>query len=376
MYKAISGLAALSLAIGAFAPQMIHAQENRNPEAVFVMTNAADRNEVISYQRTYNGNFTEAGRFATEGRGSGGAVDPLQSQGSLTFSQDHTLLFAANAGSGTISVFRVFGGQLALVQSLPSGGSEPLAIAQSGRFVFVLNGAAAGSVVSFRMGFAGLLEQIPGSTQFLSGAGAGGSSISVSPDGTRLAVVERNTNSIDTFRVQADGTLGSIVTTKSTAPGIFSASFSPAGNLFVSEVGASGAETDSAISSYSILANGTLSVVSQSVPTFGMANCWNAITPNGKSVYVSNAGSGNISGFSIGQGGTLKPIASTILGTNPAGSANLDIAISADGTLLFSLDSGTGAISIFSIQNDGTLNPAGAIEGLPKAAGFNGIAAL
>jgi len=45
--------------------------------------------------------------FDTEGRGSGGVNDPLESQGSVTLSQDQTLLFAANAASGTISVFRV-----------------------------------------------------------------------------------------------------------------------------------------------------------------------------------------------------------------------------------------------------------------------------
>jgi hypothetical protein len=38
--------------------------------------------------------------FPTGGRGSGGVTDPLGSQGSLTLSQDHSLLFAVNARNG------------------------------------------------------------------------------------------------------------------------------------------------------------------------------------------------------------------------------------------------------------------------------------
>src|ERR1700732_4095339 len=35
----------------------------------------------------------------------------------------------------------------------------------------------------------------------------------------------------------------------------------------------------------------------------------NVVTPDGRFVYVSNAGSGSISGFAIGSGGTLTPLA-------------------------------------------------------------------
>src|SRR5437763_901071 len=75
--------------------------------AGFVMTNDARKNEVISYERGPDGRLSLADRYETAGRGSGGRVDPLQSQGSLTLSKDNRLLFAANAGSGTVSVFRV-----------------------------------------------------------------------------------------------------------------------------------------------------------------------------------------------------------------------------------------------------------------------------
>jgi 6-phosphogluconolactonase len=345
-------------------------------DTVFVMTNAASRNEVIAYQQSPAGNFYEANRYATGGRGSGGITDPLQSQGSLTLSGDRKLLFAANAGSGTVSVFRVERSSLFLVDRVASGGSEPLAVAQVQNLVYVLNAAGSGSIVAFRLGFDDHLQQIINSTTYLTAANSGGSSLSISPNGAFLAVTERLPNNIDTFRINPDGTLSHIVVNKSTAPGVFDAAFAPDGNLIVSETGPAGSQDESAISSYSILSKGTLSAVSQSVPTLGTANCWNAIAPNGKWVYVSNAASSTISGFAIGQGGVLTPIEGTVVGTNPQGSTNLDIAVSGDSKYVFTLNSGNGTISVFAIENDGALSSVEEIDGLPKSAGFNGIAAL
>lgn len=342
--------------------------------AVFVMTNDAATNQVISYQRTPDGQLFAAGRFDTTGRGSGGTIDPLQSQGSLVLSSDHQWLFAANAGSGTVSVFRVEGAWLQLVDRVSSGGSEPLSIAQNGSFVYVLNGAAAGSVVAFQWD-GGKLRQIAGSTRYLSGTSAGGSSVTVSPDNKKLVVTERLTNNIDTFEIYPDGTLGPIVVNGNNPPGVFSARFAPDGAVLVSETGPGGVADSSTLSSFAVLGNGTLSAISASVPTLGAANCWNAISPNGKWVYASNAGTGTISGFTIGSKGALTPIGATVVGTNPPGSTNLDIVVSSDNAYLYTLNSGAGAIGVFAIQNDGSLVSLGQVDGLPPAAGFNGIAA-
>jgi len=65
-----------------------------------------------------------------------------------------------------------------------------------------------------------------------------------------------------------------------------------------------------------------------------------------------------------------------MVGSNPEGSTNLDIAISGDGKFLYSLNGVVGSIGVFSIHPDGTLSEVTQVEGLPKAAGFNGIAAL
>lgn len=239
-----------------------------------------------------------------------------------------------------------------------------------------MNAGGPGRVVGFELGSDGRLHAINNATAFLSTNATGGASITISPDGQYLAVTERLANDIDVFAINPSGTLSPITVNPSPGPGAFSAKFAPDGKLLVSETGPANTTGESAISSYSVVSGGTLTAISQSVPTLGSANCWNAITPDGKYVHVSNAGSSTISGFFIGQGGVLTPIGSTVVGTNPAGSTNLDIATSGDGKFVYTLNSGTGTISVFSIQPDGTLNNIGEIEGLPKSAGFNGIAAF
>jgi 6-phosphogluconolactonase len=376
--KVFRALSTIVIGVSVLSPMLFASPKSGAAETVFVMSNNADQNEVIAFTHSADGSAVAQNRYATGGRGSGGVNDPLESQGSLTLSEDHSLLFAVNAGSGDITVFRVNNnaGRLTFADRTSSGGSGPVAIAQHGNLVYVLNQGGAGSVVGFFIGHNGKLQPIPNSTAFLSANAVGGSSIAISPDGQTVAVVERLTNDIDTFHVNPNGTLAAIVTNPSPAPGAFSAQFAPDGKLVVSETGPAGQVGASAISSYSVLTNGTLSPVSQSVHTFGDANCWNAITPNGSFAYVSNAGSSNISGFTIGTGGVLTPIGPTILASNPAGSTNLDITISADGKFLYTLNATVGKIGLFAINSDGTLTELPQISGFPAAAGFNGIAAL
>ena len=144
----------------------------------------------------------------------------------------------------------------------------------------------------------------------------------------------------------------------------------------MSETGLATATNGSAVSSYSILPNGTLSPISQSVPTLGNANCWNIVTPDGKFVYVSNAGSSTISGFAIASNGKLTPIGATVVGRNPDDATNLDIAVSADGLYLYTLNSGSGTVGVFAVHSNGSLSPIQQAGDLPQFAGFNGIAAL
>jgi len=93
MLKSVPGLLTIALSLGAIATPTYAADNFQgNGSSVFVMTNDNAKNEVLTYQRSYNGQYVLRTRTATDGRGSGGTTDPLQSQGSLTLSGDHDLL--------------------------------------------------------------------------------------------------------------------------------------------------------------------------------------------------------------------------------------------------------------------------------------------
>jgi 6-phosphogluconolactonase len=377
MLKTYPLLLSAVLAMSVVLPARSESQTSKSDAgAVFAMTNDADNNEIVTYKRNTDGSLAEGRKFSTGGRGSGGVTDPLGSQGSLVLNSDGTILMAVNSGSGEVSVFRVSGSSLLLVGKTPSLGSEPVAVAARGNLVYVLNAGGTADVVGFRLGGNGTLHPISGATFYLSSGSPGAASLAFSPDGQFLLVTEKINNVIDTFHVQIGGTLGPIVVTPSAGPGAFSVAFAPNGAALVSETGATGATNASAISSYAVAANGTLSSISASVPTLGAATCWQAVTPDGKFAYTSNSGTGTISGFAIGATGSLTPVAETIVGTNPTGSINLDVAISSDGKYLYTLNSGTGTVSVFGINADGTLNNLGDAGGLSENAGLNGIAAI
>src|SRR5579864_1040698 len=223
------------LSMGSFAVTASQAEPAGGTGAVFVMTNAADRNEIIAYRRNTDGSLEEGRSSPTGGRGSGGTTDPLGPQGSLTLTQDHSFLLAVNAGSGDVSVLRVHGANLSLVDRVPCGGSEPVAVAQHGSLVYVVNAGGTSNVTGFRLDHTGRLRPIPDSIAFLSTGNSGAASLSFSPDGQFLLVTEKLTNNIDVFHIQIDGTLGPIVTNPSAGPGAFAVVFAENGAALVSE---------------------------------------------------------------------------------------------------------------------------------------------
>ena len=356
------------LVVGAFsATQIAKAEEGRG--AVFVMTNASNGNHIDSYARNEDGSLQWVDSVATGGNGSGGTIDPLHSQGSLRLSEDHHLLFAVNAASGTISSFRVNGTHLALAETVNSGGAFPSALAQSGSLLYVLNSGGNGNVTGFRVNPNGHLQPIPHSTRNLSGGSTSPTSLDFSPNGQFLAVVESSSNNVDLFRVFPNGTLSDLVANSTPGASPFAALFAPNGTLIV-------AGTANTISSFRVNWNQTITPITQSLPTDGTATCWSIITPNGRIVYAVSAGTSNIAGYTISHTGALTPIAATIVGSNPDGSTNLDTGISEDGKYVYTLNAGTGSVGIFSVQSDGTLLNLGQVTGLPASAGLNGLAAF
>jgi 6-phosphogluconolactonase (cycloisomerase 2 family) len=281
-----------------------------------------------------------------------------------------------NAGSGDLSVFRVNGANLELLQVASCGGSAPVAVAQHGSLVYVINFAGNSNVVGFNLDEDGHLVMIPNSIRYLSATNTGPSSLAFSPDGRFLLLTEKITNNIDVFSVRSDGTLSQPTITPDPIPGVFDVVFSPDGAALIVQTGGAGNPNASTVSSYLVQPGGTLSPVTGSVPTNGTFACWIALTPNGQFAFVSNTLSSSISGFAIGSSGTVTALPGTVVASLPTGSNNLDIAVSDDARFVYTMNTGAGTIGIFAVQPNGSLKVIGFASGLSAHSGFEGLAAF
>jgi 6-phosphogluconolactonase (cycloisomerase 2 family) len=358
---------------GATANAQLGSQSLGVSGAVYTMTNDASENSILVYSRNSNGLLTFEGPVSTHGRGSGGILDPLQSQGSLVLSQDGSFLFAANPGSGTITTFRVVPVGLAFVGEADSGGAEPISIATRGDLLYVLNTA---SITGFRVLPDGRLSEIPSSIRFLATVGGrdlGASDIGFSPNGSFLVVTERDANQIVVFPVQVDGTTGTPVLNTSHGNTPFALAFTPGEVLLVAEAaGAPGG--GSAASSYAIADGGTLQVISGSVPSGGAVACWNVVTRDGKFSVVTNAGSSTETVYLVSETGGLSSVSAASAGPN---TTPIDTALTPDSLFLFTLDAAAGSISEFRFdESSQTLTLLGRIsDGLTANSGLQGLAA-
>ena len=334
------------------------------PRAVYTLTNQIAGNAVAVFARAGDGSLTAAGSFSTGGAGTGAG---LGSQGAVTLSNDGRLLFAVNAGSNDVSVFRVDPQGLSLLSRTPSGGTLPTSVTVSRNVVYVLNTGGAGNISGFTVGSTGGLTPIAGSTKSLSTAAAGPAEVSFSPDGRELVVTEKGTSLLDVYPVDKNGVAGERTSYTSAGGTPFGFAFGPRNLLFVSEAAAPGSA-----SSYAVNKEGNLQVISGAVLTHHGAPCWAVVTADGRFGFTGN-GSGSVSGFSIAPDGAIR-----LLGDGGAaviGSGVNDIALSANSRYLYVLQTGGAqAIHAFRIQDDGSLTALGPVGGLPT--GTRGLAAF
>lgn len=338
---------------------------------VFVQTNEPSGNRIDVFDRGPDGRLTLAAATPTGGLGGvaapGTESDHLASQGSLALSPDERALIAVNAGSDTVTAFRVHDNRLQLRNIVSSGGEFPASVAVHDDLVYVLNSGGTGIVQGFRL-VGGRLVPIPGSARTLGLANAdppgfltSPGQVGFTPDGTKLLVTTKaSTSSIDVFDVGPDGRLSATpVVNPSATPVPFAFTFGPLGRLVAGEAGAS------SVTTYALGANGTLSDA-RSQSDGQAALCW--ILRVGDVYFVSNTGSNTLSSFtvdSVGRPTVLQAIAAT---TNPG-----PIDLAASGGFLYAETGTQGTIDEFAVGSAGTLRPVGAVTGLP--AGIEGIAA-
>jgi 6-phosphogluconolactonase len=366
-FQAFAILAGAALVMGAANTARFGEALPPANHVLYTMTNAAGGNEVQVYSRhPGTGLLTFVAAVATGGNGTGTG---LGSQGALILTEDRRYVLAVNAGSNTISSLEVMADGLTLVETEPSGGTMPVSITECNGTVYVLNSGGAGNISGFTLGSDGTLTPIAGSTQPLSGAVAPNpAQIGFSPDCDWLVVTEKNSDTIDVYPVDSSGVAGTPVVNVSAGPTPFGFSFDSSGLLVVSEAH-DGNAGESTVSSYTINANGTLTIISNSVPTTETSACWIALAKNGKYAYTTNTGSASITGYSIGnQSGTLTRLdANGVTAQLGPTAMPIDLATTASGRFLYVLIAGTNAIRIFEIHADGSLTAVedGAVLGLP-----------
>jgi 6-phosphogluconolactonase (cycloisomerase 2 family) len=329
---------------------------------VYTETNDASGNALVVFQRAYDGTLTRLGTIAAGGLGTG---TELGSQGAVAVSDNNQWVFAVDAGSNQISSFLITPDGLALSGVVDSGGQMPISLTQSGDRLFVLNAGGDGNISGFHIDENGALTPMADSTRPLSGNAANPAQISFTPDGQKLIVTERATNSIDVYAIDYVGNVSGPNVQVSSGLVPYGFAVDRFGHLIVSEAGTN------TMSSYAIDAwSGDLSVISGSVATKQMAPCWVTIAGNGRYAYTTDAASNTITGYQIIPNGRLRILNKNGL-TATTGAHPTDMAIGANGRYLYARNS-DGTINAFRVGNDGSLSPLAGITGLPN--GTTGLA--
>ncbi len=341
--------------------------------ALYTMSNDAEGNSVLMFNRLLDGKLTPAGEYSTGGLGTSGG---LGNQGGLIIDPSKRWLFVVNAGSNDVSIFSVEENSLTLVDVKDSGGDNPVSLAYSHNLLYVLNAGGSVNSVDTISGFYvddnGILTPIPGSVQLLSAASTSPAQISFNTDGDVLVVTEKATDLIDTFVVDADGVAGTVRSFHSAGLTPFGFAIGKRDQVIVSE--ASGGSADaSSVSSYRLSEDGNLTLVSGAVGTTETAACWAVVTNDGRYAYVTNAGSGTISGYKVGFDGSLTLLDENgVTGDAGKNTGPLDMVISPDGRNLYTLNGRSDTVGAFSIKAKGGLATLNSHNDVPAFA--NGLA--
>ena len=340
--------------------------------AVFVQTNDPNGNSIAAYSQNQNGSLTYTATYATGGNGgraAGAVSDPLASQSSLVYDNQYHLLLAPNAGSNTVSVFRVRGDRLRLEQVVASGGPFPASIAVHDNLAFVLDAGLAGYVQGYRIA-GGRLHPIAGSQRSLGLANSNPpgflqspGQVGFTPDGRHLVITLKGNNggSVDVFSVSDDGQLSNAPTATAVGGVPFAFVFDPQGHVVIVNAAFGN------LSTYTVNGNGSLSLVSAGASDGQIAACW-VIGTKG-SFYVANTGSGSLSRYTIDNNGTVA-LRNPLAATGIAGAIDM----TASGHFLYAQSGGSGSVKAFAVGEDGSLTPIGSWT-VPDGSSQEGIAA-
>ena len=350
--------------------------------AVFVQTDDLRHNSIVSFRRDADGHLQRVGEFFTGGRGGveqDVPLDSLASQDSLTYDAAHRLLFAVNAGSNTVTSFRVTGAHLTRLQTVRSGGVFPVSVSAGHDRLYVLNAGASGNVTGYRINPTGRLTALPDGSRDLGLTNAARPAFITAPadiaqtvDGDHVIVTTKANNTIDVFNVR-NGGLSAPVKNPAAATVPFAVSFDSRGRLAVANAG------DSSVSSYRLRDDGTLQSITAGTRDGQAALCW--LVGTGDTFFGGNAGSSTISAFSIAGDGTVSLTGTpdgVVAHTGGGTGGTIDLAITSDQRFLYAENAFAGTVEAYRIQRDHTLQLVDTATGLPQfdGHGMEGLVAL
>jgi 6-phosphogluconolactonase len=329
--------------------------------AIFTQDNDPAGNAVQRFERAADGTLSPGRSFPT---GGAGLATLGGRQGAVALSDDEASVYAVNAGSNSVTTFRVTADGLENVGSVPSHGVAPASVDERSGRVYVLNSGGTPNVTTFAAAKDGTLTMVAGGSRDLPGA-QGAAEVSVAPDGSALVVSERLSNRLETLPLDSSGRPGAPVITPSNGTVPFGFAFGHRGDVLVSEAGASG------VSSYRLDGTGDLRSITASLPVGFGAACWLAASPNGRFAYTGNA-SGSITGFDVDPDGSLTALGTVALQPSPR-----DLGFSRNGRYLYAVSPGSatapGRVTGYRVAADGSLTE---ITRVPAAAaGMTGLAA-
>ncbi|MFD0783131.1 lactonase family protein [Micromonospora azadirachtae] len=349
-----------------------HHHQDGDDGAVFVQTNKAEGNTIKVYDRDEDGRLSPRGEFETGGLGGftvGAPGDALASQGSLRYHDG--LLFAVNAGSNTVTVFRVDGTKLHRLQVIWSHGLLPVSIDVRDDLVYVLNAGGEGSVQGFHLR-KGRLSPIEGAHRSL-GLHNGNppafmtapAQVEIDPEGKFVLVSTKAANVMFTYRIGRDGELSRnpVISDAGNTP--FGFTFDTEDTLLVTESGSN------EVSRFELERDGRLDQIGPSVPNGQQAPCW--IQQVGDYFFVANAGSSTISSYKVDEHGKLVLVKAVAADT---GGGSIDLT-AADG-FLYVQNAAAGNVQGYEVGKGGSLHLVTEVHGLPKfenGIGMEGIAA-
>jgi 6-phosphogluconolactonase (cycloisomerase 2 family) len=97
------------------------------------------------------------------------------------------------------------------------------------------------------------------------------------------------------------------------------------------------------------------------------AACWTVVTADGRFAYVTNGGTGDVTGLAIDQDGSISLLDPSGVSATVGGAA-VDAALSNGSRFLYVRNGALAKIDAFRIEGNGSLTPAGTVSGLPATA--------